>query len=159
MVTMCAWIFDIALSTVLNAERFDVGFYAGRLYGLSAATFILIVLLTKTSALYARLSRLLDAEQIERRRESAMRRRIFDTSLDLIFVADRHGNLMQVSPSSEAILGYRPEPRWRDAAPSSSCIADDLEQHTQRNAQGEPRLVRPAVSIAATSTRTAASFR
>ena len=55
MVTMCAWLFDIALSTVFNRQRFDVGFYAGRLYGLSAATFILIVLLTKTTALYARL--------------------------------------------------------------------------------------------------------
>ena len=91
MVTMCAWIFDIALSAVLNMQRFDLGFYVGRLYGLLAATFVLIVLLTRTSALYARLSRLLDAEQIERRRESAMRRRIFDTSLDLIFVTRSRG--------------------------------------------------------------------
>ena len=29
MVVMCAWIFDIALSAVLNAGRFDLGFYAG----------------------------------------------------------------------------------------------------------------------------------
>ena len=108
MVTMCVWLFDMALSTVFNRQRFDVGFYAGRLYGLSAATFILIVLLTKTTALYARLSRLLDTEQIERRRESEMRQRIFDTSLDLIIVVDRRGTLLHVSPSSEAILGYRP---------------------------------------------------
>ena len=47
---MCAWLFDIALSTVFNRQRFDVGFYAGRLYGLSAATFILIVLLIRTRA-------------------------------------------------------------------------------------------------------------
>jgi hypothetical protein len=48
---------------LLRQQRFDVGFYVGRLYGLAAATFILVVLLTKTGALYARLSRLLDAEQ------------------------------------------------------------------------------------------------
>jgi len=108
MVTMFAWMLDIALSAVLNGGRFDLGFYAGRLYGLSASTFVLIVLLTKTGALYARLSRLLDIEQIERRRESALRRRIFDTSLDLIFVGDRQGNLIQVSPSSQTILGYHP---------------------------------------------------
>ena len=37
MVVMCAWIFDIALSAVLNVGRFDVGFYAGRIYGLMAS--------------------------------------------------------------------------------------------------------------------------
>ena len=127
MVTMCAWLFDIALSTVFNRQRFDVGFYVGRLYGLSAATFILIVLLTKTTALYARLSRLLDAEQIERRHESGMRRRIFDNSVDLIIVSDRRGNLLQVSPSSEAILGYRPE-EMAGRSGTDFLHPDDLER-------------------------------
>jgi PAS domain S-box-containing protein len=36
-------------------------------------------------------------------------RRIFETSLDLILVADRQGNLIRVSPSCAAILGYRPD--------------------------------------------------
>ena len=40
MVVMCAWLFDIALSAMLNAGRFDLGFYAGRLYGLLAASFV-----------------------------------------------------------------------------------------------------------------------
>jgi PAS domain S-box-containing protein len=35
--------------------------------------------------------------------------RIFETSQDLILVVDRKGTFMQVSPSSEEILGYRPE--------------------------------------------------
>jgi PAS domain S-box-containing protein len=34
--------------------------------------------------------------------------RIFETSLDLILIVDRHGNIMRVSPSSKAILGYDP---------------------------------------------------
>jgi len=38
MVVMCAWLFDIALSAVFNAGRFDLGFYAGRAYGLLAAS-------------------------------------------------------------------------------------------------------------------------
>src|SRR5262249_30233196 len=33
IVVMCAWIFDIALSAVFNAGRYDLGFYAGRIYG------------------------------------------------------------------------------------------------------------------------------
>jgi len=35
--------------------------------------------------------------------------RIFETSLDLILVVDRRGTLIRVSPSCQAILGYRPE--------------------------------------------------
>jgi len=35
--------------------------------------------------------------------------RIFETSLDLILVTDRHGRLLRVSPSSLTVLGYRPE--------------------------------------------------
>jgi PAS domain S-box-containing protein len=37
------------------------------------------------------------------------RRRIFETSQDLILVADSKGILVQVSPSSKTILGYGPE--------------------------------------------------
>jgi PAS domain S-box-containing protein len=37
------------------------------------------------------------------------RRRIFETSQDLILVTDPKGVLVQVSPSSQAILGYSPE--------------------------------------------------
>ncbi|MGH8715005.1 MAG: MASE4 domain-containing protein [Casimicrobiaceae bacterium] len=55
MVVMCAWIFDIALSAVLNGGRFDLGFYAGRIYGLLASTFVLLVLVLENGALYGRL--------------------------------------------------------------------------------------------------------
>lgn len=106
MVVMCAWIFDIGLSAVFNGGRFDLGFYTGRIYGLLAATFVLGVLLFQTGALYVRLAQLLDAEQQERRHESEQRRRIFETSLDLILITDRQGRFIRVSPSSMAILGY-----------------------------------------------------
>src|SRR5262249_32711511 len=36
MVVMCVSVFDIALASVLNAGRFDVGWYSGRIYGLLA---------------------------------------------------------------------------------------------------------------------------
>jgi len=68
MVVMCAWAFEVALSAVLNASRFDLGFYAGRLYGLLAASFVLIVLLLETSALYGRAARAFKFEQEERDR-------------------------------------------------------------------------------------------
>jgi signal transduction histidine kinase len=57
MVVMCAWLFDIALAGMLNAARFDLGFYAGRIYGLLAATFGLTVLLVENGKLYFELDR------------------------------------------------------------------------------------------------------
>ena len=42
-------------------------------------------------------------------RQIEERRRIFETSQDLILVTDPKGLLVQVSPSSESILGYLPE--------------------------------------------------
>jgi PAS domain S-box-containing protein len=42
-------------------------------------------------------------------REISQRKRIFDTSLDLILVVDRQGTFVQVSPSCYAILGHRPQ--------------------------------------------------
>jgi signal transduction histidine kinase len=68
MVVMCAWLFDVALSAVLNGGRFDLGFYFGRTYGFLAASFVLLVLLLETTKLYARLARSIAAERIERER-------------------------------------------------------------------------------------------
>jgi diguanylate cyclase (GGDEF)-like protein len=63
MVAMCAWLFDIALSAMFNAGRFDLGFYAGRIYGLLAASLVLIVLLARNSGLYLQLIKLHQSER------------------------------------------------------------------------------------------------
>jgi diguanylate cyclase (GGDEF)-like protein len=55
MVVCFAWLFDIALSAVLNTGRYDLGWYVGRIYGLVAATFLLAVLLIESINYYARL--------------------------------------------------------------------------------------------------------
>jgi PAS domain S-box-containing protein len=102
MVVLFAWLCDVALSTVFNAGRFDLGFYAGRVYGLISATFVLLMMQLETAKLYAHLSRLLFEEQLGRRR-------LFETSLDLIMITDRKGTFLQVSPSSSMILGYAPD--------------------------------------------------
>ncbi len=69
MVVMSAWLFEIGLSAVLNAGRFDLGFYAGRLYGLMAATLVLLVLLIKTGAVYARMAQSFEVERDVRDRQ------------------------------------------------------------------------------------------
>jgi signal transduction histidine kinase/CheY-like chemotaxis protein len=76
MVVMCAWLFDIALAAVLNAGRFDFGFYAGRIYGLLATSFVLIVLLIENGKLYAHIRRLyLEREEHNRALEATVRER------------------------------------------------------------------------------------
>ena len=101
MVVMCAWIFDIALSAVLNAGRFDLGWYAGRIYGLLAASFLLAVLLSEYAKYYARLANLSvrlgisnqSLEQLSMRDglTDLANRRFFDTYLaEQVLVARRH---------------------------------------------------------------------
>jgi PAS domain S-box-containing protein len=58
------------------------------------------------------------------------RRRIFDSSNDLIFVTDSAGNFIQVSPSVTAILGYQPSDMVGRSA-IEFIHPDDLE-HTRR---------------------------
>lgn len=57
MVVSFVWLGDIALSAMLNAARFDLGFYAGRAYGFLAASFVLMVLLLENAKLYTQLAR------------------------------------------------------------------------------------------------------
>jgi signal transduction histidine kinase/ActR/RegA family two-component response regulator len=59
-VVMVVWLLDIALAAVLGSSRFDLGFYAGRLYGLIAASIVLVALLYETVRLYGRLADALD---------------------------------------------------------------------------------------------------
>lgn len=70
-VVLCAWVGEIALSVLLAPSRFSVGFYFGRLYGVVAASIVLIVLLSETTALYARLAGAIATERHERERRLA----------------------------------------------------------------------------------------
>lgn len=91
-VVMCAWLFDIALSAGLDAARYDLGFYAGRIYGLAAASFILIVMLVQNGKLYGALmaSRVSDRAKTEELRRLTVldsltgiaNRRAFEEALD-----------------------------------------------------------------------------
>lgn len=70
MVVLWAWIFDIALSAVLNGGRFDVGFYAGRIYGLIATSFVLGALLVENARLYIDLGE--RSRELARAKEAAV---------------------------------------------------------------------------------------
>ena len=101
MVVMCGWIFDMALGAVFNTGRYDLGFYVGRLYGLMAAAFLLVLFLIENNVHYARLKQLsVDLRHANRSLErlslhdgltGLANRRYFDTNLaDQIAVARRY---------------------------------------------------------------------
>ncbi len=64
------------------------------------------------------------------RKENEERRQLFDTSLDLILITDTRGNFVRVSPSSEAIIGYRPNDMIGRSA-ADFIHPDDLEATRQ----------------------------
>jgi diguanylate cyclase (GGDEF)-like protein len=63
LVVMSSWLFDVALSAMLNAGRYDLGFYAGRIYGLLAASFVLMVMLHQNGKLYHQLHLLREGDR------------------------------------------------------------------------------------------------
>ncbi|HEY1393525.1 MAG TPA: response regulator [Methylibium sp.] len=73
IVVIVVWLFDIALSAMLNAGRFDLGFYAGRSFGLLACSVVLLELLLENGMLHARLAQAHSAERL-RNRELAIAR-------------------------------------------------------------------------------------
>jgi diguanylate cyclase (GGDEF)-like protein len=91
IVVMCVWLFDIGLSAGFNASRFDIGWYGGRVYGLVAASWLLIVLLNKAgkqqaelAALSAQLSltnKTLEQQSLHDGLTGLANRRFFDTYL------------------------------------------------------------------------------
>jgi PAS domain S-box-containing protein len=61
---------------------------------------------------------------------SAMNQRVFETSIDLIFVVDGKGTFIRVSPSARQILGYEPEEMIGRSA-NSFLYCEDLEATRQ----------------------------
>ena len=53
MLVMGIWLLDIALAAVIGSSRFDLGFYAGRIFGLFAASFLLTTLVIEMAQMYA----------------------------------------------------------------------------------------------------------
>ena len=113
MVVLCAWLFDIALSAILNVARFDVGFYLGRVYGLCAASFVLAVLLIDNVGLQAQLARLLGTLRREAASERSLRTerdRLFtavvESSNDAIITNSLDGIITAWNRAAERLFGY-----------------------------------------------------
>ena len=116
LVVMVAWLCDIALSAVLNGGRFDVGFYAGRIFGLLAASYVLIVLLLESNKLLARLA-LAHEQALQRAAQYAGAldelhfkdeeiHAIVQNIVDCVLTTDQRGAVLSANPAVLQVFGY-----------------------------------------------------
>jgi PAS domain S-box-containing protein len=120
LVVMVAWLADIGLSAVFNAGRFDLGFYAGRAYGLLAVGFVLGGVLVQTGWLHRHLAAATDrleeqARELTRRVEERTRdvaranrqlNAMLEASPVAIYMLDRNGEVLLWTASAERLFGY-----------------------------------------------------
>jgi signal transduction histidine kinase len=66
LVALCALLLEVVLASVLSAGRYNLAWYAGRLYQLVTATVVMVVLLAEMTRLYASLARSNSTLQRER---------------------------------------------------------------------------------------------
>jgi signal transduction histidine kinase len=66
MVVCCAWLLETATATLFVGARFELGWYAGRSFGIAATFVVLLVLLSETLVLYASLARSIIRQRNER---------------------------------------------------------------------------------------------
>jgi len=67
MLVTGAWLCDAVLSALLVSSRFSLGWYAGRIFGLFASSFLLVVFIIENGKLQRRLARSYVAEHLQRR--------------------------------------------------------------------------------------------
>ena len=106
MVVLVAWTCDIGLSAALNAKRFDLGFYAGRGFGLAASSFVMIMLVLETRGLYARLARSLDIDRLAAEHRAVAAQRVsHETAETLRAVVDASSlGVLALSPQGTVLL-------------------------------------------------------
>src|SRR5215467_10449981 len=140
MVALCAIVTELILAALLPGERYNVAWYAARLYQAVTATVVMIVLLAETIRLYA-VS--LDNTRLyhDLADREAKIRRLVDANIIGIFIADRESRILEANDAFLRIVGYDREDlvlgrvRWTELSPPEWRERDRLTR-TQLHSTG-----------------------
>jgi signal transduction histidine kinase len=101
VVVCCAWLLELMISAVFINARFSLGWYSGRLYALLASIFILLVLLSETTTLYAHLAR-----SVAKQRRDREARQIAMDAMAASIAHEVNQPLGAIAANTEAALIY-----------------------------------------------------
>jgi len=106
-VVMTAWLCDVLLGAVVGASRFDLGWYAGRLFGLFATIVLLVLLLIEFNKLDERL----ELRTAELRASKALIESFFEHSAECFAILTQaegeQFRYEEVNPATLALYGKR----------------------------------------------------
>ena len=122
MVVCCAWLLETATATLFVGARYQLGWYAGRSFGIAATFIVLLVLLSETLILYASLAR-----SIMRQRNERNARQIAMDAMAASIAHEIRQPLASIALNSETALycltGATPD--LDDARDALRCVVDD----------------------------------
>jgi len=143
-IAMSTWVFEVLLSCLLNGGRFDLGFYAGRLYGLAASLFVLGAIAIDNIALHERL-RLTFDEMIETRARAQWQSLLGSVLRQLpdgVLIVDREGRCVMANDQAERMAarfehaGHAMD-RGRHGMPGPAAMLALIGEPVRRAVQGE----------------------
>ena len=103
MVAMVAWVAEVLLACLLNTVRYDLGFYAGRLYGLAASLLVLAAVAIDNIALHVRVRRTFE-EMVETRARAQWQSLLGSVLRQLpdgVLIVDREGRCVMANDQAE----------------------------------------------------------
>ena len=124
LVMCCAWLVEVTINAFLSG-RFNLGWYASRIYDLTGTIFVLLVLLSETTTLYARLAQ----STMRQRREHQNRVR----TMDLVTASIAHEvnqPLTSIVTRGEAAMLWleREPPKLDDARKSIAVVISEANR-------------------------------
>jgi len=139
MVAMTAWVAEVMLSCLFSSGRYDLGFYAGRLYGLAASLLVLGAVAIDNIALHARLRQTFE-EMIEARARAQWQSLLGSVLRQLpdgVLIVDREGRCVMANDQAEG-MAARFEHASRDGTPGPAAMLALLREPVRRAIEGKP---------------------